>query len=440
MNALLNPCHCADFYNCKCGTSNVEASGSRIENSTNRQQALSSLAAGGLSTLALVAACCSSSSASSLLSRSSLTSVKDVPMQEKTLAVGSSSSNSASTFTTSVPAEQSAAGPSKRKRPSNSPPATSAELPAVQLPRSKQFRPIAPALTVDTLADKPMRYSFSLPPLPTAMASTSASEDVNKASQSAADSDPCCCGTRCECSGCSLHGEVESNGTGAVGHWVHEGASSPTVVHLPRRAHSAYPSTTAHRVSCGDNCPTCIDYVGGIELPPILSIPGVATPSSASSSSARGPHQSSFLDAFFARAASLPTPPPSSARSTLLDPTNVVVYPRGLFTPPASSGSIAVAGPSDDPRRAFGLISVPKLEECCGGRCGCMEGACSCGDACGGCCMGEDANTTEITASKGKDKAKSPVLLESENRSGLLSPSISFARQSPATRGGCCSR
>ncbi len=83
----------------------------------------------------------------------------------------------------------------------------------------------------------------------------------------------------------------------------------------------------------------------------------------------------SYIDAFFATAASLPAPPPG--RTGSLDPTNVLVYPRGIF------------GASDVERRSlFGLVEVPKLQCSCPGGCGCPEGQCGCGEGCTGCMPG----------------------------------------------------
>ncbi|OBZ79962.1 hypothetical protein A0H81_00147 [Grifola frondosa] len=108
---------------------------------------------------------------------------------------------------------------------------------------------------------------------------------------------------------------------------------------------------------CADGCGTCVDHTGGVELPSGLPAP-------------------SFIDAFFARAATLPMPPPS--RTASLDPTNVTVYPPQLFSGEAKE--------REERGAAFGLVAVPRLVCNCKGGCGCPEGQCACGDACAGCC------------------------------------------------------
>ncbi len=176
----------------------------------------------------------------------------------------------------------------------------------------------------------PLDLHRRLPTFPHASTST-----VTVSTSSSSDSD-CCCGHRCECEGCTKH----------------DGQTGENLL-------SAHPPSPPD--ACGHDCPTCVDHNGGVELP-----------------MTGHPPPSSFLDEFFARAATLPTPPPrQSARSTSLDPTNVIVYPPGLFT----NGTASI----DEQRGlAFGLVQVPKL--CCGGKCSCAEGVCGCGDECGGCC------------------------------------------------------
>ena len=106
----------------------------------------------------------------------------------------------------------------------------------------------------------------------------------------------------------------------------------------------------------------------------------------------------SCIDAFFATAAALPAPPPG--RTGLLDPTNVLVYPRGVLAGDAGTRSL------------FGLVEVPKLQCNCPGGCGCPEGQCGCGDGCTGCAPGhveeglerEKRNASEIEIEKEREE------------------------------------
>ncbi|TFK91550.1 hypothetical protein K466DRAFT_515216 [Polyporus arcularius HHB13444] len=172
------------------------------------------------------------------------------------------------------------------------------------------------------------------------------------------DEPGCCCGRQCACPGCTVH-RGEEHAAKDVG-------------------------------DCTDGeCRTCVDNEGGIALPEHVfaysqgrgyaSSSATVYPPSASSSSKpaaaasrRDRGQSvSCIDAFFAAAAALPAPPPG--RTALLDPTNVLVYPRGVL-----------AG-DPETRSLFGLVELPKLQCSCPGGCGCPEGQCGCGDNCTGC-------------------------------------------------------
>lgn len=145
----------------------------------------------------------------------------------------------------------------------------------------------------------------------------------------------------------------------------------------------ACPGCVEHRVSpsqessnlrsCSDDCPHCVDRLGGIALP---------EPESAS----RPPSIGSAIEAFLSRAANLPPPPKN--RSAGIDPTNITVFPPGLF-------SLDFDGPIDSGRQekarsVWGLVEIPKLE-CCAGACGCPDGRCGCGNSCAGCCVEGDA-------------------------------------------------
>ncbi|TDL28952.1 hypothetical protein BD410DRAFT_781511 [Rickenella mellea] len=172
--------------------------------------------------------------------------------------------------------------------------------------------------------------------------------------------DHCGCGQRCLCPGCTLHQGGESSNPG---------------------------EPDAH-VGCTHECATCVDHEGGVELPGQKA-------------------SSTFIDQFFARAATLPSPP--SSRTASLDPMNVTVYPRSLFVDDAAR---VERGP------AFGLVNLPKLE-CCGGQCSCPEGGCSCEEECGGCCVEETGPTPNV---------QSPTT------------ATSFARKiATPPRGSCCS-
>ncbi|KAH9836792.1 uncharacterized protein C8Q71DRAFT_59632 [Rhodofomes roseus] len=148
----------------------------------------------------------------------------------------------------------------------------------------------------------------------------------------------CCCGVECTCPGCVQH-------------------------RGPVHASEDFPD-------CEDGCGTCVDNESGVGLPS----PGAG---SSSSSAKLGPGtQPNFIDAFFARAASLPLPP--ATRMAGLDAMNVTVYPSTLF-----SGGVRER---EERRAAFGLVSIPPLECGCAGGCGCPAGRCGCGDGCAGCC------------------------------------------------------
>lgn len=114
-----------------------------------------------------------------------------------------------------------------------------------------------------------------------------------------------------------------------------------------------------HHKDCREGCNHCVDRTAGIELP------DQSTPSL----------DGSLVDAFFARAAALPNPPPN--RRTELDPRDVTVYPSELF----SASSVE----ADERGVAFGLVKLPKLE-CCRGQCGCPVDGCPCAQSCSGCC------------------------------------------------------
>ncbi|KAI0757645.1 hypothetical protein C8Q80DRAFT_1134738 [Daedaleopsis nitida] len=204
----------------------------------------------------------------------------------------------------------------------------------------------------------------------------------------------CCCGTQCSCPGCLMHRGAE---------------------------HAA-----KDYADCTDGeCRTCVDHEGGYALPEHLlaySQGGLASSSSnvapippllaASSSSAsvsapgrdRRPSVS-CIDAFFATAASLPAPPPG--RTGALDPTNVLVYPKGVLAGNAGTRSL------------FGLVELPKLQCNCPGGCGCPEGQCACGDGCTGCGSAHEEVEEEAAAS-----ASASVLPPVQERAGTVSATV----------------
>lgn len=148
----------------------------------------------------------------------------------------------------------------------------------------------------------------------------------------------CTCGVRCACPGCVEH-DAE-NGSGK-------------------------------RNNCGEGCGACIDHSIEVALPDV-------TPSQAKESTR-------FLDRFFARAAALP-PPPAHRRmsSHSLDLMNTDVY-------------VSPSKPPGSQPFTFGVISLPKLE-CCGGRCACPPGECTCRATCAGCLDGaHDRKQAEST-------------------------------------------
>ncbi|KAI5120213.1 hypothetical protein M0805_000028 [Coniferiporia weirii] len=412
VDALLNPCHCKDVYNCKCLSQ--PTAGPSMSKITDKPM-VSSYFSDGLSALALVASHYAPASPSILppippLARFSKRRASDdgSPVSEGT----SDSKHILPPLASQIrlSGEIQPSGSTKRKRSSHSPPSGHRELPVLahSRPRLLRYTTVTPLDT--TRADNhshfhaPPRFSpitsTSSPPF----ASTTPDDNVGTNNLEKYDDDVnCCCGTRCECAGCRSHGTADADNSGS---WIED-----ATIAGPSTSHN-YLGTGGPELEQGHRaiCATCVDHDGGVELPPLSSVPGVALGS-------RAPAPS-FLDAFFARAASLPAPPPVYARKSL-DPTNVIVYPRGLF--------VREDRAEDERPRAFGLVRVPKLEECCEGRCGCNEGACDCGDACGGCCMDSGDSAP---AESGGVGGEGSTALGSEN--ARLSPSISFARQSIA--------
>lgn len=163
----------------------------------------------------------------------------------------------------------------------------------------------------------------------------------------------CTCGFKCNCPGCVEHRGVEH--------------------------------VSQHFRDCQDGCGTCVDES-------TAELPSGSTPAGSSGSTP------SFIDAFFARAATVPLPPTQRAQSLNIDPTNVTVYPTNLFGP--QSRHLERRG------AAFGLVQVPKLR-CCAGKCGCPGGACGCGAECRGCCDDHEV----VLRSPILEKAKSPVAI-----------------------------
>ncbi len=176
----------------------------------------------------------------------------------------------------------------------------------------------------------PLDLHRRLPTFPHASTST-----VTVSTSSSSDSD-CCCGHRCECEGCTKH----------------DGQTGENLL-------SAHPPSPPD--ACGHDCPTCVDHNGGVELP-----------------MTGHPPPSSFLDEFFARAATLPTPTTSSvgakhkpgSHERYRIPTRLI-YERHRFYRRAARARVRP-----------GASAKAMLR----GKCSCAEGVCGCGDECGGCC------------------------------------------------------
>lgn len=157
----------------------------------------------------------------------------------------------------------------------------------------------------------------------------------------------CTCGLYCACPGCVEHRGLE-------------------------HASDSRPDCTSG--SCGD----CVDRLHGT---------GIGLPTTVQSMTI---DRTSIMAQFLARAAAMPAPPQSRHRfwGTDIDPMNVLVYPPHLFHGQdwEEARMESEQGQSAAGRHAaFGLVKIPKLE-CCGGRCSCPEGSCSCGSSCSGRC------------------------------------------------------
>lgn len=142
----------------------------------------------------------------------------------------------------------------------------------------------------------------------------------------------CTCGLECTCPGCVEHRGIEN-------------------------------ASLDSRECADGECTTCIDHNAGIELPTLSS-----------SSRTVEPVNGVLVSQFLARAAALPLPASGRKVGVEIDPGNILVYPPDVFNG------------TDDKGIAFGFVKVPKLE-CCGGRCGCEAGNCSCGSLCDGSCQ-----------------------------------------------------
>jgi len=161
----------------------------------------------------------------------------------------------------------------------------------------------------------------------------------------------CSCGFECACPGCIEH-RVPSPSTTTPG--------------------------TSNLRPCSDGCAHCVDRLGGVALPESESV-------------SQRPQFRGVIETFLSRAANLPPPPKN--RSAGIDPTNIRVFPTELFSVDfggMSDPSGGNGGRQENPRSAWGLVDVPRLE-CCGGACGCPDGRCRCGTSCAGCCVESDA-------------------------------------------------
>ena len=340
VDALLNHCHCSDVWNCKCRTQG---------SSDNRKSKYQATFSDGLSTLAHVASCYSPASPPSVPSVSEGESHLEAHHSEI-------SNSKKAPFLPQISSTRNSEGGRSAK-------VTSIPTLSQSIDTGLTLRPIKP---VSILPAPPI-----LPPPPTSL-SRPEFTSVRTGSSS------CGCGHRCACAGCASHEMPSESSLGSS-------SSSGGCCGTPTHQISSYAraNVTSHRANCSEDCPTCVDYDGGVEL----SLTGSNFNPSNSNITSNKLSQPFHLDSFLSRAASLPPPPPSSARAKSLDPTNVIIYPRSLFSNPSN----------DDRGRAFGLVNIPKLE-CCGGRCSCPEGQCSCGNECGGCCdeMDEDVPTDSV--------------------------------------------
>ncbi|KAF9642502.1 hypothetical protein BDM02DRAFT_2077679 [Thelephora ganbajun] len=161
----------------------------------------------------------------------------------------------------------------------------------------------------------------------------------------------CSCGFECACPGCKEHRVPPSSMTTQEGSYLE---------------------------SCPDDCAHCVDRLGGVALPQHEPV-------------SWQPSFGGVIETFLSRAASLPPPPKN--RPADIDPTNVTVFPVGLFFVDLGRSSDLLGGNGgrqEEARSAWGLVDVPKLERC-GGACGCPDGRCGCGTSCAGCCVEGDA-------------------------------------------------
>ncbi|KAI0825403.1 hypothetical protein BC628DRAFT_1374965 [Trametes gibbosa] len=260
-----------------------------------------------------------------------------------------------------------------------------------------------PPLFYGSAASSASAVPPTFPPIPSFSAATSY------------EAPECCCGTDCACPGCLKHRgaahasrDFEDCTEGSCGICVdHEGG-----VALHEDAFAASHGGFASTSSVGGNggftptsAPFSLTRADSEAYAAPVTAPSQKSPATSSAST-------SFIDAFFARAAALPPPPARHSRGGTqrpgaLDPTDVRVYPRDLF-----------AGGAEERKAAFGLVAVPKLECHCPGGCGCPEGRCACGDSCTGC--GSDGGEND------------EVRVQEEPEDGLRS------RREPAAVGGCC--
>lgn len=330
VETLLNPCHCKDVWSCRCRAAPVNAT-------SGPSSAAPPSFSKGLAALAQAAAMCCSTEASPLAATPTTLQRKGSTPQPKASKKRSRDGRRSPTPVASVTEP-------KRHKSHNSHchnHSAHSRSPSVHYPeRGPDLPPLLPPshlALIDATSDAITPVSLpppifpSIPPL-NAVASLAGTG--------------CACGFQCACPGCVEH----------------------------RGAQHASPEHT----DCPDECGTCVDHLGGLELP----LSSGTTRGAPSAPSAHG--APSILDKFFAQAAALPRPPVRRGLAGALDTTDVRVYPRDLFEPGPDAHDLAR-------RTAFGLgVALPKLE-CCGGRCGCPGDSCACGNACDGCCAEHQA-------------------------------------------------
>ncbi|PIL29928.1 transcription factor [Ganoderma sinense ZZ0214-1] len=297
---------------------------------------------GGLAALAHAALfCCADDLPSTSASTSSMPSNTLKPLSTAAPTHGASRKHTRSSCCSSAANSRPPSPKAKRPKPS-------ASAAAASLAHSHEQH-LPHALNCCSISSPSAHMaSSSAPPIFPAIHPHSASAPVTE--------NGCCCGVQCACPGCVQH-RGEEHAAKDMGD-CEDGECRTCVDHdggiaLPEHALAFSQGRYAATSTISNPTSASAFKSAAVPAPPLLS------PSS-SSGSAHGRPQgastsTSYIDAFFATAASLPAPPPGRSMGSL-DPTSVLVYPRGIF----------VNG--DAGRRSlFGLVEVPKLQCSCPG-------------------------------------------------------------------------